>query len=121
MKISYQCILVGLVIHATTVQTSATEVVRVENGKALILSFASDIRTVIVGNPELIQVTVVDDKTVVLNGIALGVTNLVTLTKDGRTKADYQIVVDENIEYAATIYRGINTERLNCTPNCRPI
>lgn len=110
-----------LLFSASITQSEAREAIRVDHGGARLIEFPMGVQTVIVGDAGVIQLTLLDDKTIVINGLAVGITNLIALTRESSVPKNYQIIVDENQDFTTTIFRGENAQRLSCSPRCRPI
>jgi len=73
--------------------------------------------TVVVGNPKIASVTVVDTHTLYIMGRGAGSTNVVVLDKSGRTLFTGDVTV------AATgtnvsLYRGAKRAQVNCSYGC---
>lgn len=115
-------LLLAMLLSIITVSVSAApnEIV-IPNGNARVLELPSKVATIIIGNPEIVQATLIDDKTMVVSGLALGETNLITLAKDGSIASSIQIFVNENEMNTLTIFRRETAQHLSCTPYCRPI
>ena len=78
--------------------------------------------SLIIGNPEVANIAVHDDRTLLITGKQFGATNLIVLDSIGRTIHRAQIHVGENrAGDSLTIARGTQTETLSCTTRCRPV
>ena len=78
--------------------------------------------SLIIGNPNVANVAVHDDRTLLITGKQFGATNLIVLDNIGRTIHRAQIQVGENrAGDSLTIARGDSTETLSCTTRCRPV
>lgn len=96
----------------------AAEGIQVETNQARIVKLPQAADTVIVGNPEIADVAVQDDRTIVLTGKGFGVTNLVVLAKDGTAIVDQQITVSRQTVSTLRVYRRADVQTLSCTPLC---
>ena len=63
-------------------------------------------RDVMVGNPAIADISVVDSRTAVVQGRSYGVTNLMILDARGRTLMDSQVVVTAPDVNRVSVYRG---------------
>jgi len=76
--------------------------------------------SVIVGNPAVADVTVVDERTLFLSGRGYGVTEVVVLDPLGRTIWSGEVVVTAPTEGAVTVYRGAQATEMACAAGCSP-
>lgn len=76
--------------------------------------------SVIVGNPQVADVTVVDDRTLFLSGKGYGVTEVVVLDPLGRTIWQGEVVVTAPTSGAVTVYRGAQATEMACASACAP-
>ena len=74
--------------------------------------------SVIVGNPAVADVTVVDERTLFLSGRGYGVTQVVVLDPLGRTIWSGEVVVTAPTEGAVTVYRGAQATEMACASAC---
>lgn len=74
--------------------------------------------SVIVGNPAVADVTVVDERTLFLSGRGYGVTQVVVLDPLGRTIWSGDVVVTAPTEGAVTVYRGAQATEMACASAC---
>lgn len=77
--------------------------------------------TIIVGNPEIADVSIVDELTVLLTGRAAGVTNLITMDADGGQTANVELRVSDIGARHVLVRHGLQTATFVCTPACRPV
>ncbi|HEX5379600.1 MAG TPA: pilus assembly protein N-terminal domain-containing protein [Phenylobacterium sp.] len=79
-------------------------------------------QNVMVGNPAIADVNILDARTAVLLGRTYGVTNLLVTDAKGRTIMDRQIVVSSGDAGRITVVRGAATgphaENYACAPRC---
>ncbi|MGO4387001.1 pilus assembly protein N-terminal domain-containing protein [Microvirga sp. 2YAF29] len=88
---------------------------------ARILSFSEPARTIVIGNPGIVDGTLNDEATLVLTGKAVGVTNMIVLGEAGRELASLRIQVLANSSQITTIYNGTAQQTYSCVDACRPI
>ncbi|MCO5063686.1 MAG: pilus assembly protein N-terminal domain-containing protein [Rhizobiaceae bacterium] len=96
----------------------AADGIQVETNQAKIVKLPQAADTVIVGNPEIADVAVQDDRTIVITGKGFGVTNLVVLTREGTAIVDQQITVSRQTVSTLRVYRRADVQTLSCTPFC---
>ena len=77
--------------------------------------------SVIVGNPEIADVTVVDANTLYITGKGYGVTEVVAVDQIGRTVFQSQVVVTAG-EGAGRVrvWRGAQSTEMACASSCSP-
>ena len=85
---------------------------------ARVLKFDQMVSKVIIGNPEIADVTVSDPQTIVLTGRSYGTTNLVVLDADGAALVDERIVVGRDQANTLRVYRNVDGVTLTCAPTC---
>jgi Flp pilus assembly secretin CpaC len=86
---------------------------------AKILSFSEPARTIIIGNPGIVDGTLNDESTLVLTGKTVGVTNMIVLGEAGRELASVRVQVIANSSQATTIYNGAAQQVYSCVDTCR--
>ena len=99
---------------------SPTDAVIVTVDRAKLFRINKPAATVIIGNPAIADVTVEDERTLVLTGRSFGVTNLMILTEDGELIVDRTIVVRGHEANTVRIYRRASRETYACAPVCEP-
>ncbi len=90
-------------------------VVPLDHSQRLSLSGAAS--SVLVGNPSIADVTVVDSHTLYLQAKSYGVTNLVVLDRVGRTLYSGDVTVSAP-GASVSVYRGGERADFGCTPRC---
>lgn len=85
-------------------------------GQASYLNLGGAVRDVVVGDPSVADVSVVNDRTLVVLGKRPGVTSLLAFGASGRALADRQIVVSEGA--GVTVYRGARPSTYACGAQC---
>lgn len=87
-------------------------------GQASYVSLGGAVRDVVVGDPSIADVSVVNDRTLVVLGKRPGVTSLLAFGAGGRALADRQVVVSENVAGSVTVYRGASASTYACASQC---
>jgi hypothetical protein len=87
-------------------------------GQASYVSLSGPVRDVVVGDPSIADVSVVNDRTLIVLGKRPGVTSLLAFSAAGRALTDRQIVVSENGTGGVTIYRGVTASNYACGAQC---
>ncbi len=86
--------------------------------QAVRLTLRAPARDVIVGNPAIADVTVADQRHLVIVGKSYGVTNLMVISESGRTLVNQQIVVGAPSVGLVSVYRGPDAVNYACSPSC---
>jgi hypothetical protein len=90
--------------------------VRIDQATRVALSAPA--RDVVIGNPSVADVTVIDGRNLLIMGRSYGVTNLVVLDARGRTILERQIIVSASDEGRISFYRGPDVYNYSCSPRC---
>jgi putative type II/III system pilus formation protein len=69
------------------------QTVEINPGRARLITFSVPIRTVVIGDPTVADVAAQTDRSIIINGIAVGETNLVVLNEEGREVYSADVVV----------------------------
>jgi Flp pilus assembly secretin CpaC len=88
---------------------------------ARVLTFNRSARTIIIGNPGIIDGTLSDDRTIVLTGKAFGTTNVIILGEGGEEIANLAVNVAGNQAKMTTVYQGSEQHVFSCAGPCRPV
>jgi Flp pilus assembly secretin CpaC len=111
----------GLLVMAGTAAVSTSQAdtgIQVIMNQAKIVKLTKDASTIVIGNPEIVDATVQDPRTVVLTGKGFGVTNLVILDEAGAPVVDDFIYVSRSDERSLRVFRRSKVSTLSCTPFC---
>ncbi len=74
--------------------------------------------SVIVGNPAIADVTVVDANTLFITGKGYGVTEVIAVDPIGRTVFQSQVVVTGSDSGSVRVWRGANVSEMACAGSC---
>lgn len=106
--------LAGASAHAENLAVAA--------GQAARVTLNGPVRDVVVGDPLVADVSVVNERTLVIMGKRPGVTTVLAFDAAGRTLTDRQIMVSEEGGGAITVYRGAtNAANYACGAQCTRI
>lgn len=94
-----------------TIAMHQSDVVRLEENAA----------TVIVGNPLIADVSVLDGNLLVVQGRIFGTTSVIALDQDGNELLNVAVTVRPATQYALSLHLGPNTETYACAPICARI
>lgn len=87
-------------------------------GEASYMSVGGAVRDVVVVDPTIADVSVVNERTLVVMGKRPGVTTLMAFGAGGRALANRQVVVSEVGEGGVTVYRGAIANNYACAKRC---
>jgi Flp pilus assembly secretin CpaC len=76
--------------------------------------------SVIVGNPQIADVTVVDANTLFIVGKGYGVTEVVAVDGVGRTLFQREVVVTGGSTGTVRVWRGAQATEMACSASCSP-
>lgn len=75
--------------------------------------------SVVIGNPAVADVTVVDSHTLFVSGHGYGATDLTVLDINGRPLISAEVMVAAPNTGHVSVYRGANRTDLACSPGCQ--
>lgn len=75
-------------------------------------------RDVMIGNPAIADVSVIDGRNLVVVGKGYGATNLIVVDGRGRTILDREIVVSAVDDGRISFFRGPDVHNYACSPRC---
>jgi Flp pilus assembly secretin CpaC len=87
-------------------------------GQASYLNLGGAVRDIVIGDPTVADISVVNQRTLIVLGKRPGVTSLMVFGPDGRPLTDRQIVVSEVGASGVTVYRGPSATNYACASQC---
>ena len=107
----------GLALLATSSQADAPSLsVPIHQSARLLLPAGA--RDVMIGNPSIADVNVIDGRSVVVLGKGYGVTNLLVIDALGRTVLERQVVVSGPNSGRVSVIRGAQVDSYACAGAC---
>jgi len=85
-----------------------------------IVTFDEPAKDIIFGNPEIVDGTLSDQRTMVLTPKRVGTTNLIVIGTSGREIANLTVGVAENSRRKVTVHSGDRQESFSCLGPCNP-
>lgn len=82
------------------------------------LSLSTPAQDVIVGNPDIADVSIADSRHLVITGKKYGVTNLIVTSTTGRTIFNSQLIVSAPDVGRVSVYEGPVPVNYACSPRC---
>jgi Flp pilus assembly secretin CpaC len=86
-----------------------------------VLTFDFPVSALAVGNSEIVDVSLSDDRTVIVTGRAPGVTNVVALGDGATDRAEARFRVSTDGAGHMTVFRGTRRQTYTCGDGCTPI
>ena len=116
------CALAAAAVLSCQSAQAASAVVEVYLDQARIVTLPDNVKTLIIGNPIIADVTLLKGGgTMVITGKGFGETNLIALDAQGKPVAESMIRVDaSNATKTMVVQRGFERETYFCNPKCRP-
>lgn len=109
-------------LKGASVQVGATaSALRVVLDFAKLVSFEQPARTIIIGNPAIVDGTLNDEYTLVLTGKSVGTTNMIVLDGEGREMINTTVSVVGNSRQLTTVHHGVTQQVYSCDGPCRPL
>jgi Flp pilus assembly secretin CpaC len=98
----------------------AQDSLRVDIDQTARIQLRAPAGSVIVGNPQIADITVVDANTLYVTGKGYGITEIVAVDSIGRTLYQSQIVVSAGNEGRVRVWRGAQVTEMACGSTCSP-
>lgn len=105
-------------VALTATSASAAQRLVVEKNHSTRIALAGSAGSVIVANPDIADVTVIDSRTVYIVGKGFGNSSVVITDKAGRPLFDGEIVVTSVQKGAITVYKGLKPSLMVCSSIC---
>jgi Flp pilus assembly secretin CpaC len=112
--------LLVLVAVAAALPAAAADL-SVRKNQSTAIRLSAPARDVVIGNPTIADVSVLDRRSLVVVGKSYGVTNLLVMDHSGRTILNRQIVVSGAADADMTYYQGTEQRSYACADRCERI
>jgi Flp pilus assembly secretin CpaC len=90
----------------------------VSTGQAAHISLSGPVRDIVVGDPLVADVSIVNERTLVVLGKKAGATTLLAFDARGQTLTDRQIVVSAIPDQVVVVQRGVKDTTYACGNRC---
>lgn len=118
---SHTLLAVAALVAAASPALAQSRAVSVEIDRSARVGLRAPAASVIVGNPAIADVTVVDANTLFITGKGYGVTEIVAVDPIGRTVFQSQVVVTAGSNNAVRVWRGGRATEMACAgSSCAP-
>ncbi|EJL27991.1 hypothetical protein PMI01_03617 [Caulobacter sp. AP07] len=111
------CACLSLGVTAVAAQIPAASL-SVSAGQATRISLSAPVRDIVVGDPTVADVSLVNDRTLIVMGKKVGTTTVLAFDAGGRPLADRQIVVSDIPDQAVIVQRGVTSSTYACGDRC---
>jgi hypothetical protein len=111
-------VIVAATAAASTAQAEST-VIHLNQSRRIILHGAA--ANIIVGDPAVADVTIIDAHSVILQGKGYGSTDVLVMDRGGRTLLDDHVIVGAAEGGVVTLHRGVNSVEYSCSPRCQAL
>jgi hypothetical protein len=101
-------------------QASAADAVSVPIDQAVRVDVGGFVNSVVIANPGVADVRVVDSHTFYLMGNGYGTTNVIALDRDGRNVYSSEVVVTAGSAGRVSVFRGAARTDMACASSCQP-
>lgn len=91
----------------------------VEASKTVPLRLSGSAASIVVGNKNIADVAVHDDRLIFVTGKSYGTTNLMVFNKSGEEVYSAEVVVTANSSSLVTVNRAGQKQTYDCAPACR--
>lgn len=99
---------------------AGAQTLNVEIDRSARVQLAGAASSVIVGNPQIADVSVVDANTLFITGKGYGVTEVVAVDGVGRTLFQREVVVTGGSTGSVRVWRGGQATEMACASSCAP-
>jgi Flp pilus assembly secretin CpaC len=113
-------LLAALAAAAAPTVALAQSTMNVEIDRSSRVQLAGSAASVIVGNPQIADVSVVDANTLFITGKGYGVTEVVAVDGVGRTLFQREVVVTGGSTGSVRVWRGGQATEMACASSCAP-
>jgi Flp pilus assembly secretin CpaC len=90
-------------------------------GQATRLALSAPVRDIVVGDPDVADVSIVNERTLVILGKKAGATTLMAFDARGQALADRQVMVSDIPDQAVIVQRGATASAYACGERCAPL
>lgn len=112
------CAGLSLSIATVAVADSPSEPLSVSAGAAARIVLSAPVRDIVVGDPAVADVSLVNDRTLVVMGKKAGATTVLAFDARGRALADRDVVVSDIPTQAVVVQRGASAATYACGDRC---
>jgi len=116
------CAALSLLAPLAIAQSAAAQsTLTVSAGQAARITLSAPARDVVVGDPTVADVSLINDRTLVILGKKVGATSVLAFDARGQALADRQVVVSDVPAGGVIVQRGAATSAYACGATCSPL
>ncbi|MGA9658978.1 MAG: pilus assembly protein N-terminal domain-containing protein [Asticcacaulis sp.] len=108
-------------ISLSATQASAGQRVVVEKNHSMRISLGGSAGSVIVANPDIADVQVIDSRTIYIVGKGFGNSSVTITDRSGHALFDGEIVVTAGPKGAVNVYKGLKSTLMDCSSVCTAV
>lgn len=108
-------------VSATASAQSAGAPLMVSAGQAARISLGAPVRDLVVGDPAVADVSLINDRTLVILAKKVGSTTILAFDARGQTLTDRQVVVSDVPAGGVVVQRGGTAATYACGASCSPM
>lgn len=112
------CAGLSLSVATVAVADSLSAPLSVSAGAAARITLGAPVRDIVVGDPSVADVSLVNERTLVILGKKVGATTILAFDARGRALADRDVVVSSVPTQAVVVQRGVNAATYACGDRC---
>lgn len=112
------CAGLSLFSASAAVADSPSTTLSVSSGSAARIMLSAPVRDIVVGDPTVADVSLVNERTLVVLGKKAGATTVLAFDARGRALADRAVVVSDVPTQAVVVQRGANAATYACGDRC---
>jgi len=112
------CAALSLSVATVAVADSPSAPLSVSAGAAARIVLGAPVRDVVVGDPAVADVSLVNERTLIVLGKKAGATTVLAFDAQGRALADRDVVVSDVPTRAVVVQRGVNAATYACGDRC---
>lgn len=109
----------ALIASLTLAGIAQAEQLSVETSKTIPLRLTGQAASIVVGNKNIADVAVHDERLIFVTGKSYGTTNLMVFNKSGEEVYNAEVVVTANSSSFVTVNRAGLNQTYDCAPVCR--
>jgi Pilus formation protein N terminal region len=102
------------IVYGSAALAQAPATITMPADEVRVVTFPAPVKTVYIGNPTIVDVTVIDSRRVFLQAKSFGTTNLLALDSEGRQVVEERVAVYNRGEAVVTLQRGSQRTTLSC-------
>jgi hypothetical protein len=121
MRRSAQTLLIALALAAAASAALAASGLTVELNQSRRILLHGAAANVIVGDPTIADVAMVDSHSIILLGRGYGATDVMVLDRAGHALLDSRVTVTAPNQGRVTVYRGAAASEFSCASRCQAI